>query len=96
MKRALSVLLQLVLLLIAFLLGSFAPIFHMLPMERVETSPARYFVLDGVFLLLAVYLLLLVVEALLGRLRRSAPTTTLALLLALALGLAMKFPFMGR
>ena len=93
--RALSVTLQMLLLLGAFLLGSVVPALGRLPMWRVSLSPTRYFVLDGLALMLAVYLCILLVQLGAKRLRSSWPLSTLALLLAFALGFAMKFPFMG-
>ena len=94
-KRALSVTLQLVLLLAVFLLGSVLPALGKLPMWRVALGPTRFFVLDGVALMLLVYLIFVGIEVFARRIRFGALLCTLALLLALALGLAMKFPFMG-
>jgi hypothetical protein len=95
-KRFISVILQTLLLLITFFLGSFLPAFNKLPMWRVEVGATHYFVLDGLVLMFALYLLILAIEAARKRLRPSAALTTLALVLALALGLAMKFGFMER
>jgi hypothetical protein len=95
MIRVMSIALQFILLLVTFLVGSFLPIFHVLPMERIQTGPARYFVLDGLFCVFGVYLIILLIELFMGRLRRSGISTTLALLLALALGFLLRFPFMG-
>lgn len=94
-KRAISVTLQTFVLLGVFLLGSLLPAFGKLPMWRVTLGPNRFFVLDGLLLMLVVYLAFLGIEVLARRVRYGALLSTLALLLALALGLAMKFPFMG-
>ena len=95
-KRAFAVTLQLVLLLTVFLLGSLLPALGKLPMWRLAISPTRFFVLDGVVLMLLVYLIIVGIEVFVRRIRYGALLSTLALLLALSLGLAMKFPFMGR
>lgn len=94
-KRALSVTLQTVLLLAVFFAGSVGPAFGFLPMWRVALGPARFFVLDGLLLLLVFYVAILLIELAAKRLRSGWVLSTLALVLALALGLAMKFPFMG-
>jgi hypothetical protein len=95
MKRAVWVVLQLILFLFAFLVGSLLPGAHLLPMISVGAGPGRVFVLDGLFLMVAVYCLILLIEAARHRLRGSWIPSTLALALALALGLAMKFGFMS-
>jgi hypothetical protein len=95
MKRAVWVVLQMVLFLMVFLIGSLLPGAKVLPMFSVGTGPGRVFVLDGLLLMLAVYVLVLLIEAARRRIRGSWITTTLALVLALALGLAMKFGFMS-
>jgi len=53
----------------------------------------RAFEWDGVLLMLAVFVLILLIEALRKRLRSAAPWSTLALVLAAILGLVMKFGF---
>lgn len=95
LKRALSVTLQLILLLTVFLLGSLLPALGKLPMWRVALGPTRFFVLDGLVLMLLVYLIFVGIEVFARRIRYGALLSTLALLLALVFGLAMKFPFMG-
>lgn len=95
MKRAIWVVLQLVLFLAVFLIGSLLPGAHLLPMLSIASGPGRVFVLDGLLLMLAVYLLILLIEAARHRIRSAWLTSTLALALALALGLAMKFGFMS-
>ncbi|HLI76903.1 MAG TPA: hypothetical protein VKV02_08150 [Acidobacteriaceae bacterium] len=94
-KKAILVVLQTLLFIILFAVGSFLPA---LPSFRsfywqVQTSPGRVFVLDGLLLTLLVYLLIVAVEAARRRLRGAGALTTLALVLALALGLAMKIGF---
>lgn len=93
-KKAVLVVLQALLFLLLFGLGTLAlPFLPQIPVWEVQTSPGRAFVLDGLFLTLAVYLVILIIEGARKRLRGPGALTTLALLLALALGLAMKFGF---
>ena len=94
-KKAILVVLQTLLFLILFIAGSFLPA---LPSFRslyfqVQTGPHRVFVLDGLVLALLAYLLIFLIEAARKRLRGPGGLTTLALVLALVLGLAMKLGF---
>lgn len=94
-KNALLVVLQTLLFLILFAVGSFLPAlpsFRSLYMQ-VQTGPNRVFVLDGLILAVLGYLLIVLVEAARKRLRGAASLTTLALLLALVLGFALKLGF---
>lgn len=94
MVKAVLVTLQTLLFLLLFAAGSFLlPFFPTLPAWQVQTGPHRVFVLDGLLLAVAVYLVILAIEAARKRLRGPGGLTTLALFLALALGLAMKFGF---
>ena len=90
-KNVLLTLLQFVLFLIAFAAGS------LLPLTGVLTKWAdgtRGFQWDGVLLMLALFVLILLIEAARKRLRLAASWTTLALVLAAVAGLVMKFGFM--
>ena len=93
MKRVLSVVLQFVLFLAVFLVGSLLPGANLLPMISVGAGAGRIFVLDGLFLMLGVYALILLIAAARKRLHTAWPNSTLALALAIILGLAMKFGF---
>jgi hypothetical protein len=94
MKRVLSVVLQFFLFLVVFAAGSFLPGANLLlPMLSVSAGPGRIFVYDGLLLMFAIYLLILLIAVVRRRLTTTALSSTLALLLALALGLAMKFGF---
>jgi hypothetical protein len=96
MKKIIFTILQFVLFLLVFFVGSLLPPFHF---EHVlSTTPAgvRIFVADGLFLMLALYVLILVVEALRKRLGAAAPWTTLAIVLAGLLGFMMKFGLLTR
>ncbi len=90
--KAVLVVLQTLLFLLLFAAGSFLlPFFPSLPTWQVQTGPGRFFVLDGLVLGIGVYLVILLLEAARKRLRGPGGLTTLALVLALALGLAMRF-----
>ncbi len=91
--KAVLVVLQTLLFLLVFGFGSFLPAFSSFPNWQVHTAPNRAFVLDGVLLMIAVYVLILALEAVGKRLRGHGGLTTLALVLALALGFAMKLGF---
>ena len=92
--KAVSVVLQTLLFLLLFGLGSFVPAFvPALPAWQIQTGANRVFVTDGLILMLLVYLVILAFEAMRKRLRGAGGLTSLALFLAMALGLAMKFGF---
>ena len=94
MVKAVLVVLQTLLFLLLFAAGSFLlPFFPSVPALQMQTAPHRFFVWDGVLLAVAVYLVILLIEAVRRRLRGPGGLTTLAFVLALALGLAMKFGF---
>ena len=92
--KAILVVLQALLFLVLFGAGTLLlPFVPSVPVWQVQTSPGRAFVLDGLVLTLIGYLIILAIEAATKRVRGPGGLTTLALVLALALGLAMKFGF---
>ena len=93
MKRILSVVLQLILFLVVFLVGSLLPAANFLPMLSVSAGAGRVFVYDGVLLMLALYVLILLIAVARRKIYVAWPNPTLAVILALILGLAMKFGF---
>lgn len=93
MKRILSVAAQLILFLIVFLVGSLLPAANMLPTLSINTGVGRVFVFDGLLLMLVLYILILLIAASRRRVNLAWPNSTIALLLALILGFAMKFGF---
>ena len=95
MKRFFSGLLQFFLLLVVFLIGSIAPAFGVIPSLEWPIHPGRVFVYDGLLLMLALYVLFLLIGLLRKRIRTAGVTSTVAMVLALILGLAMKFGFKG-
>jgi hypothetical protein len=95
MKRAIAIILETILFLFVFLAGSLlvaVPAAH-LPQWDVALSGTRYFVLDGLVFMLILYGLFLLLGAARHRLRSAVLTSTVAVVLALVLGLAMKFGF---
>jgi hypothetical protein len=94
MKRVLSGLLQFILFLLVFAVGSFLPGAHLLlPMWSVSAGTGRIFVYDGLVLMLALYVLILLIAAARKRLPVAWPTSTVAFVVALLLGLLAKFGF---
>lgn len=93
MKRALSVILQFILFLLVFLVGSLLPGANILPMLSVGAGAGRIFVLDGLLLMLAFYVVILLIAAARKRIQFAWLSSTIALSLALILGLLMKFGF---
>lgn len=93
LTKALFVVLQTILFLVFFGAGSFLPVFTSLPAWQSQTGPHRFFIWDGLFLALALYAVILLVEVARKRLRGPGALTTLSFALAITLGLAMKFGF---
>ena len=96
MKKAILTVFQFVLFLLVFGAGSFFPPFHFERVLIVTPGFTRIFVADGLLLMCALYVLIVLVEVMRKRLRTSAPWTTLAVILAAVLGLMMKFGFLTR
>jgi len=94
MKNILFTALQFVLFFVTFAAGSFAPPFHIQRVLSVTPEGTRVFLWDGVVLMLALYILILLIEALRRRLRGAAPWTTIALTLAAIAGFALKLGFL--
>lgn len=93
MKSVVFTILQLILLLIVFFVGSIFPPFHFEHVLIATPGTTRIFVADGLVLALVVYILIVILEVARKRLRTAAPWTTLAFLLAVVFGLMMKFGF---
>jgi hypothetical protein len=94
MKKALLTFGKFVLFLLVFLAGSLLNPFHLRWMVTHPTpTSTRFFVPDGLLLMLGLYVLILVVEVVRKRLVSSGPWTTLALVLALVLGYLARFGF---
>jgi len=97
MKKALSFLAQFVLFLATFAAGMIVALFDPLRLRWFITHPTptttRYFTPDGLILMMLLYALILLIEAWRGKLRMSAPRTTIAFVLAMTLGFLLKFGF---
>jgi hypothetical protein len=94
MKRVLSGILQFILFLLVFAVGSFLPGAHLLlPVWSVSAGAGRIFVYDGLVLMIALYVLILLIATARKRLPVAWPTSTVAFALALVLGLLAKFGF---
>jgi len=96
MKNVIFTVLQLVLFLVVFFIGSIFPPFHFEHVILATPGTTRIFIADGLLLTLALCVLIVLGEALSKRLRIAAPWTTLAFVLALVFGLMMKFGFLTR
>jgi hypothetical protein len=96
MKKVILTILKFVLFLIVFGAGSLFPPFHFEHILIATPGVTRIFVADGLLLMFALYVLIILVEVTRKRLRTSMPWTTLAVILAAVLGLMMKFGFLTR
>ena len=96
MKKAVLTILKFFLFLIVFGIGSLFPPFHFEHVLIATPGVTRIFVADGLLLMFALYVLIILVEVMRKRLRTAAPWTTLAVILATVLGLMMKFGFLTR
>jgi hypothetical protein len=93
MKKVISTILKFVVFLMVFLVGSLFPPFHFEHVLIATPGITRIFVADGILLMFALYVLIVLVEAMRKRLRTATPLTTLAVVLAAVFGLMMKFGF---
>jgi hypothetical protein len=93
MKNVVLTILQFILFLIVFFVGSFFPPFHFEHVLIATPGTTRIFIADGLVLALILYTLIVILEVVRRRLRTAGPWTTLAFLLAVVCGLMMKFGF---
>ena len=92
MKKALLVIVQVLFLDVVFLAGSLIDPFKMRWFVSHPTSSStRWFVPDGLLITLAVFLLILAIEAAAKRIRTAGVLTSTAFLLALLFGFLLKF-----
>ena len=91
-------LLQFVLFIVVFIVGSFARPFNILTNldHSNHLAVTHYFIWDGLILMFVLFAVILLVEALRKRLATAALWTTLAVILATVLGLVAKFGFITR
>jgi hypothetical protein len=93
MKKILFPILQLILFLLVFFVGSLWEPFHFEHVLIATPGTTRIFIADGLLLMFSLYILIVLIQILRKRLRTSAPWTTLAVILAAVFGLMMKFGF---
>ncbi len=92
MKKAMLVVAQFCLFFVVFLAGTLLDPFHLRWfVTQVSPVSTRYFVPDGLILAFVVYVVVLGIEAATKRLRTAGALTTVAFLIALALGFLSKF-----
>ena len=96
MKNVLLLCLQFVLFLIVFVAGSLFPPFHMEHVLTTTPTTLHIFVADGLVLMIAFYVAIAAIEIITQRVRAALPWTTVAVVLAAAIGLYMKFGFITR
>jgi hypothetical protein len=95
-KKTISTIFQFVFFLLVFVIGSLFPPFHIQHVFSATPTATRIFIADGLILMLALFVVVILVEALTKRLRSAAPWTILALILAALLGFVMRFGFLTR
>ena len=95
MKNVIFAILQFALFLALFFFGSLVGpvLLHLPSVVTTFANGTRGFQWAGVFLMLGLFVLILLIEALRKRLRFAAPWTAAALLAATLAGLLMKFGF---
>jgi hypothetical protein len=93
MKKVVATILKFAVFLFVFLVGSLFPPFHFEHILIATPGVTRIFVADGIVLMFALYVVIILIEVMRKRLRTAAPWTTLAVILAAVLGLMMKFGF---
>ena len=96
MKKVIVTILQLILFLLVFFVGSILPPFHLEHVLIATPGFTRIFIADGLLLMLVLYVFILLIEVFRKRLRTAAPWTTLAVVLSTMFGLMMKFGFLTR
>jgi glucan phosphoethanolaminetransferase (alkaline phosphatase superfamily) len=92
MKKLLSTVLQFVMFLLVYAIGSLFPPFHIQRMLSTTATSTHIFIMDGLLITLALYILIVLGEALMKR-RCQITWTTIAFVLAVAFGYIMKFGF---
>lgn len=92
MKKLLSTVLQFVMFLLVYAIFSLFPPFHVERVLIATPTYSRIFILDGILITLALYIVIVIVETLVKRLCQ-VTWTTIAFVLAVLLGYVMKFGF---
>jgi hypothetical protein len=89
-KNVIFTFLQFVLFSVAYVAGAILPPFGLLPSHVSTWAGGTRFEWDGVLMALALFIVILLIEALRKRLRTAAPWTALALALAAIVELFVK------
>lgn len=92
MKKLLSTVLQFVMFLLVYAIFSLFPPFHVERVLIATPTYSRIFILDGILITLALYIVIVIIETLVKRLCQ-VTWTTIAFVLAVILGYFMKFGF---
>ena len=96
MKRVFLTLVQFALFFAVFFVGSFFPPFHLERQLGVTPDGTRIFVCDGLVLMVLLFALILLLQAMRKRLRIDGPWTTVAFILATVAGFAAKLGLLTR
>jgi hypothetical protein len=96
MKNVLFATLQFVLFFGAFFVGSFLPPFHMEHVVSVTPDGTRVFIMDGLVIMIVLFVIILLIEAVRKRIRIAGVWTTIAFVLAALAGFAAKLGFLTR
>jgi hypothetical protein len=92
MKKLLSTVLQFVMFLLVYAIGSLFPPFHIQRLLIATPTYSRIFIMDGILIAVALYIAIVLGETIMKG-RRQITWTTIAFVLALVLGYVMKFGF---
>lgn len=95
-KRLLLALVLVFLYVVAFAAGSFAHPFGVTQTLGSQGPPVRLFIWDGALLMVGLYVLTLVLEAIGRRLRDLAVWTTASLVVAAVIGYLLRFGFVTK
>ena len=93
MKNVILAVLQFVLFFAVYAAFSFFPPFHFERVMGTNASGTHIFIWDGLLISFALSVLILVIEAVRGRIQKSGPWTSGAFILATLAGLALKLGF---
>ena len=96
MKNVLFAVLQFVLFFVVFGAFSFFPPFHFERAMATNAAGTHVFIWDGLVISFALSVVILIIEAVRGRVQRAGPWTSAAFILATLAGLALKFGFLLR
>jgi hypothetical protein len=96
MKNVLVTLLQFILFLAVFAVGSFVPPLHLEQVLKTTPDGIHIFIWDGLAMMFVLFLVILLIESLRKRIAAAGRFTAAAFALALIAGYALKFGFLTR